>query len=207
MLKNIIFDLGGVIYQLDFPRFNHNLRALQRQAQDTPIYSRLHQPPVFSDYERGTIDTPTFRARMRTELNLVATDAEIDQAWNSLLVGVFPDRKQLLSQLKPHYKLALLSNINDLHLEYVQRDCGEIFNLFDHCFFSCELGTRKPEPQIFQIVLDRMGFLPQETLFIDDSPPNVVGAEKLGIVSICLTDPNQLLAILQQHCGQILLPS
>lgn len=203
MIKNIIFDLGGVIYQLDFDRFNRNLHALQRQSSGAEIYSRHHQPPAFSDYERGTIDTATFRARLREELQLIATDAEIDQAWNSLLVGVFPDRRKLLAQLKPHYKLALLSNINELHLEYVQKDCGEILQLFDHCFFSCALGTRKPEAQIFQIVLDRMGFLPQETLFIDDSPPNVIGAEKLGITSVCLSDPHQLPDILQQYCGSI----
>ena len=198
MIKNIIFDLGGVIYELDFQRFNQNLIALQGQSQPQEIYSRVAQPPVFTDYEKGTIDTPTFRERLRQELHLRATDADIDRAWNSLLVGVLPGRQAMLSSLKPHFNLALLSNINPLHLEQVKSECADIFQIFDRCFFSCELGTRKPEPEIFKLVLDRMGYLATETLFLDDSPPNVAAARLLGINAILVEEPQNLPLLLDQ---------
>ena len=192
MIKNIIFDLGGVIYELDFDRFNRNLTLLQQQPNPEEIYSRLKQPSFFSDYERGRIDTVTFRDRMRAELNIVASDDQIDRAWNSLLVGLFPDRLELITRLKSSFNLALLSNINPLHLEHINLECRDLFNQFDRCFFSCELGTRKPEAKIFEIVLDRMGFVAEETLFIDDSPPNIEGATNLGIKAILLKQPENL---------------
>ncbi len=196
MIKNIIFDLGGVIYELDFDRFNRNLTLLQQQPNPQEIYSRLKQPSFFSDYERGNIDTVTFRNRMRAELNIVASDDQIDRAWNSLLVGLFPDRLELITRLKSSFNLALLSNINPLHLEHINLECRDLFNQFDRCFFSCELGTRKPEAQIFELVLNRMGFVPEETLFVDDSPPNIDGATNLGIKAILLDQPENLSRII-----------
>lgn len=201
MIKNIIFDLGGVIYELDFDRFNHNLALLQRQANPQQIYSRLKQPSVFSDYERGTIDTPTFRDRVREELGIAASDETIDRAWNSLLVGLFPGRKAMLEELSQRYRLALLSNINPLHLEYIESECQAIFQLFEHCFFSYQLGTRKPELEIFNLVLDRMNFIPIETLFIDDSPPNIEAATSLGIKAILVKEPSKLPTIIHNLVG------
>lgn len=198
MIKNIIFDLGGVIYELDFPGFNRNLTLLQKQSNGAEIYSRLKQPGVFSDYERGKIDTVTFRQRMREELVLDASDSQIDRAWNSLLVGLFPGRLELIARLKPNFNLALLSNINPLHLEYIKSECSDIFNQFDRCFFSCELGTRKPERRIFELVLDRMNFAPHETLFIDDSPPNIEAAIALGIRAILVDQPEHLSRIIKE---------
>lgn len=199
MIKNIIFDLGGVIYELDFQRFNHNFSLLQKKSPPHQIYSRLKQPPVFSDYERGTIDTATFCRRVREELGLVATDETIVEAWNSLLVGLFPGRKELLEKLASQFRLALLSNINPLHLDHIKSECREIFQLFEHCFFSCQLGTRKPELTIFNLVLHQMEFHPQETLFLDDSPPNIEAAMSLGIKSILVQEPEKLSEIINQE--------
>ncbi len=188
-VRYLIWDLGGVLYQLDFPRFEREMRALESGQGDRPFwYHTTSQPALFSQYERGELPTAEFRQALRQEFAMTATDAEFDRAWNSILVGVFPDRLAVLTQLQAqNYRMAILSNINELHLAHLQAECAPLFHLCDRCFFSFRMGCRKPEPEIFQKVLAETGF-PQSraTLFVDDSPQNVEAAIALGLQGLWL---------------------
>jgi FMN phosphatase YigB (HAD superfamily) len=192
-VRHILFDLGGVLYQLDFNRFGQEMNLLRsNQSIHSIEYSLRHQPELFSLFETGAISTPEFRDRLRQEFKLEASDEAIDYAWNSLLVGLFSDRIGMLKQLKRKYQLSLLSNINDLHLSAVEEECRELFALFEQCFFSHLIGLRKPNLDVFEHVLEEVGAKAAEVLYIDDSPQHVETARQLGIIGIHLQDANDL---------------
>jgi putative hydrolase of the HAD superfamily len=215
-VRHIIFDLGGVLYDIEYEcveREFAKIRALggvpaeRRKTYErsehssattaTPEirYTRSTQPAVFTQYEIGAISTAEFREGLRRELGLQGSDAVLDAAWNSMLLGVYDGREQLLMSLKPHYDMVLLSNTNELHIEHVREQCRGIFAVLERLFFSYEMGARKPEPEIFQRVLDTMGWQARETLFIDDSPQHLQGAQSVGIHTLWLQDPRELESI------------
>lgn len=179
--KNILFDLGGVIYDID-PQLTQNaIQALLPSNELATFYSKTSQISAISDYEMGKMDTPTFIRKVKEELGLEVHDKVIADAWNALLVGLVEGRVAQIQSLKGKYNLALLSNTNDLHFTYIQKDCQPIYDLMDRCFFSFLMGMRKPNADIFEKVLTEMNWKREETLFIEDSPPNILGAEAIGL--------------------------
>jgi putative hydrolase of the HAD superfamily len=205
LIRNILFDLGGVLYKIEYERVEQAFARLQASSSLNSTshavrYTRFTQPVVFTQYEIGSISTATFRDGLRTELGLHGSDDEIDAAWNSMLLGVYDGREEMLAQLKPRFNTALLSNTNELHIAYVRDECTGIFSQLDRLFFSYEMGTRKPEPAIFQMALDALGWKADETLFIDDSPQHLQGAQTLGIHTLWLQNAEDL-----PHTAQMLL--
>ncbi|AFY68715.1 HAD-superfamily hydrolase, subfamily IA, variant 3 [Thalassoporum mexicanum PCC 7367] len=195
-LQQILFDLGGVLYELDFAKFGEGMNRLRSpQSIHSIEYSLRQQPEVFSLFETGKISTAEFRDRLRSEFKLEASDEAIDHAWNSLLVGLYGDRVGMLAKLKKKYRLSLLSNINDLHLNAVEHECKELFALFEQCFFSHLIGLRKPNQDVFEHVLAGMAAQPEQVLYIDDSPQHVETAKSMGINAIHLANANDLKAI------------
>lgn len=180
-IKNILFDLGGVIYDIE-PA--HTQKAIERllntdAAQD--MFTKSFQMDFVSDYEIGKISTQRFVEEIRNAYQLTDADAAIEDAWNALLIGVIPGRVDFLNKLKQKYPLALLSNTNELHLAYIWDDCVPVFDTMQQCFFSCKIGMRKPNADIFEYTLHQMGWNAEETLFIEDSPPNIAGAKAIGM--------------------------
>jgi putative hydrolase of the HAD superfamily len=208
-IRNIIFDLGGVLYDIDYERVEREFARLQqRSANASPHtaphvqYTRSVQPEVFTQFETGNISAAAFREALRAELGLLGTDEELDAAWNSMLLGVYEGREELLRRLKPYFGMVLLSNTNATHVEYVRPACAGIFAELDRLFFSHEMGTRKPLPEIFQMVLDTMNWKANETLFVDDSAQHLKGAQTLGIHTLWLQNPQDL-----EHTASFLLAS
>jgi len=204
-IKNIIFDYGNVIFSLDFARSHKAWQALGiDNAQD--FYSHKVQDPVFTAFERGDIDAAGFRKRIREitgKSNL--TDQQIDNAWNSLLVGIPQGNHELLLNLKSKYRTFLLSNINEIHFDhimnYLKNDFGFEGNdhLFEKIYYSHLLGKRKPEAEIFEQVLMENNLDPAETLFIDDSPQHIEAAKKLGINTYLMTAPDSIQAFFKNE--------
>ena len=191
-VKNIIIDLGGVLYNVDYTLVEQEFSALQKHS-NTPIsYTRQTQPTIFTQYEVGAASTAEFCEGLRKELGLRGGDEELSAAWNSMLLGVYPGRNALVWRLKQRYSLALLSNTNALHIEHVKPECQELFSLFDKLFFSYEMGLRKPDAAIFQRVLDTMQYMPSETLFIDDSHQHIETARACGLQTLWLQHPDSL---------------
>ena len=188
-IQNIIFDLGGVILHLDPQRTFDSLARLG--DLDTQEFRKLYQEfPLFLSYERGGVACEEFIQGMRSQLgkeNL--SDAALIDGWNAMLLHFPPENLELLRRLKAEgrYRLFLLSNTNVLHIEEVHRrlhkTCGEadFTNYFEKVYYSQDIGARKPEPEAYQIILDEHGLKPEETLFIDDNEPNLLGAARLGI--------------------------
>ena len=183
-LKNIIFDLGGVLLDLDINRCmtefeKVGLHDIRRWMTGT------NELGFLKEYERGDLTTPQFREKIREEAGRALSDKETDRVWNSMLKEIPEYKLELLLTLRKKYRLYLLSNTNDLHwnvcipkFEYRGLRVGDFFT---HVFLSYQMHQAKPDIVIFQTVLKEAKLLPEETLFIDDSLGNCRAAASLGI--------------------------
>jgi putative hydrolase of the HAD superfamily len=197
-IRNIIFDLGDVIYDIDPVRFQQAIYQLsQRCGTSERVQSQGAFRAIVHQYERGELSTPAFRERLRKEYFPGASDPMIDQMWNSMLIGVFPDRKSMLQRFRRRFRLFFLSNTNELHYEAIRAEMQPLEALVEHTYLSHDLGTRKPEPAIFQQVLAHAGLRAQETLLIDDVAQNVEAARGEGLHAYQLTEPAVLQEVLQ----------
>ncbi len=197
-IKNIIFDYGNVIYQIDFNKVAEAWKQLGiTNAHE--FYGHRQQDDVFNALERGQITPKAFRDRIR-ELTKKPelTDQQIDDAWNAIFVGIPKGNHELLAQLKGKYRTFLLSNINAIHYDYVHHYLKSEFgmenndDLFEKLYNSHLVGKRKPDPEIFEQILQENSLNPAETLFIDDSPQHLEVAKKLGIQTYLMTEPDNI---------------
>ncbi|GIV43644.1 MAG: hydrolase [Bacteroidia bacterium] len=185
-IKNLIFDLGGVLYEIDYQRVTNKLKALSPNLH----FSQLKQDPIFDDFEIGKISPQQFRDGIRSLTQIPdLQDNQIDAIWNSMLIGLFPRRIELIQKLSQKYPIVLLSNANPIHYDYIIKECQPLFASMQKVFFSFEMGMRKPHKEIFEQVLKTMNFQPDETLFIEDTIIHIEGAQKLGIQTLHLTQP------------------
>ncbi len=180
-IKNLLFDLGGVLYSIDLNRMFEAFKPLARPGHDPVLYTKDQQHDIFYQLDRGDVKATGFAEGLQEAYQLEGNPEQILEAWNALLIGVIPGRETALAQLKERYSLALLSNTNQFHRDVFDPQCQMIFQHMDRLFFSYEMGMRKPEPEIFLTVLGDMGWMPEETLFIDDTQINIQAADQLGI--------------------------
>lgn len=190
-IRHIIFDLGGVLLNLDY---HATARAFGQLgiADFDARFSQLQQNSFFDDWETGRMGREEFLARMVETAGGKATEQQVLDAWNAMLLD-FPLRRiQLLQQLRLHYDLFLLSNTNEIHEEAFNRTLRQshglpgLATLFDKVYFSHRIGLRKPMKEIFSKVLDDNGLKAEHTLFIDDSPQHIETAKAIGIQAIFL---------------------
>ncbi|MGC4036122.1 MAG: HAD family phosphatase [Chitinophagaceae bacterium] len=184
-IKNIIFDLGGVILNIDFKKTEEAFRKLGLDNFSDHI-SQHHITDFFRKYEMGLIDDDTFVADISKMIGKPVTAEEIIAAWNALLLDFPPARIELLKKLHKKYRTFLLSNTNSIHLkEFNQRLFKErgvyLEDIFEKTYYSHAVNLRKPDAAIFELVIKENNLVPEETLFIDDTASNFPEAEKMGI--------------------------
>jgi putative hydrolase of the HAD superfamily len=195
-IKNLIIDLGGVLYAIDYAIIEHGMKSLQ-DPKDTNVirYSKSYQDELFTLFEIGSITPQAFYEGMKEKFHLQASQEAFEAVWNSMLLGLINGRLELIKDLANHYRLFLLSNTNLVHYTYLLPECEAMFHAFEKCYLSFEMGLRKPSAEIFQTVLKENQLLPEETLFIEDSPQHITTAQSLGIHTLYVTDdawPDQL---------------
>lgn len=184
--QNIIFDFGGVILNLDYHLTTKAFRDLGISDFDER-YSQLSQTDLFDQFERGEISPETFRKGLNSVLNEKIADEALDAAWNAMLLDLPSERLKILEKLHSEKRICLLSNTNEIHVERFESDLKKAHGLknltvfFDEVYYSCRVGMRKPEERIFEFVLKEQNFKASETLFIDDSPQHIEGAQKVGL--------------------------
>lgn len=184
-IKNIIFDLGGVILNIDFRKTDEAFRLLGLENFSQHI-SQHHITDFFLQYETGKIDDIEFVDGIVKLIGKPAESEKIIEAWNALLLDFPPDRIELLKKLKSKYRIFLLSNTNSIHLKEFQQRLHDQFgvyleDLFEKAYYSHAVNLRKPGAEIFILVLKENNLDPSETLFIDDTESNFEEAKKLGI--------------------------
>ncbi|MBN8650089.1 MAG: HAD family phosphatase [Cytophagales bacterium] len=196
-IKNIIFDLGGVILNLAVENTHREFSRLSGLPLEE-IKARVHHGKYFHEYERGLISDVDFRNHLRQSLQLEVTDAELDAAWNAMLLDIPLQRFALLEQLKQTHRVFLLSNTNEIHRQcfngVVQQTSGKpnIDHYFHQAYFSHVLNLSKPDVAIYQHVLSDQNLLPFETVFLDDNQDNLAGAAKAGLHTFYVQQPDQI---------------
>lgn len=184
-IRNIIFDLGGVILNID-PQLTveafHNLGWEDFYGDNNQSLSK----ELFYNLEKGNSSPEAFRENVRHMIDEQIDDEEIDLAWTAMILDIPDDRVRYLEELKKSYKLFLLSNTNEIHRIKFHRnfetDFGySFYDLFEQNFYSHEMGMRKPNPQIYIQVLKEANLVPEETLFIDDMIENIGAAKTTGM--------------------------
>lgn len=195
-IKNIIFDFGGVIIDIDEQLTVNEfakLGASDISKTESPEFTELVRK-----FERGIFTPDIFRNKLRDFLDLSATDQEIDDAWNALLFDIPAERIEVIEQVKKNYNIFLLSNSNEIHYDLYVRDLQlrfdyvEFSELFHMAYFSFDVHLSKPDQEIYEFVIYQEGLNPEETLFIDDKIENIEAAAKLGLQTYHLQKPERI---------------
>jgi putative hydrolase of the HAD superfamily len=185
-IKNIIFDLGGVIFDIDYNLTVEEFKKLNIKNYDK-LFTKTEQSQLFTLLETGKISPNDFRNEIKKLSDVEISDAQIDFAWNAMLLNLPSERLDLLQKLNKNYRLFILSNANVIHIiefsNILQKTLGikDLLGYVDKVYFSHEVGMRKPNCEIFEFVLSENNLKANETLFIDDSPQHVESAKKLKI--------------------------
>lgn len=188
-LKNIIFDLGGVLLQLEMERTKVAFQALAGGKKEFEKLSEIFaSQQVFENFEVNKIGEKEFVEAFQKNLEHPITVAQLETAWNAMLLNFPKQNLQLLEELREKdYRIFLLSNTNSIHLRAFRQNLLEEHGIedfdafFEKAYYSHLIELRKPHAAAFQFILDDMNLAANETLFIDDNAPNLLGARQIGI--------------------------
>jgi len=206
MIKNIVFDFGGVLLNLDYDRtFSALSEVMGIEMTKDSIPAHIYK--IMLGYEKGEINTETFLWNLQKESSKLTPHADkLINAWNAMLLGWNPARFKFLLDLREDYKVYLLSNTNALHLEWVSRDLKKNHAItdfdnqyFDKTFYSHNMRKRKPEQGIYDTVTKALNLDPQHTLFIDDLAENVAAARATGWHSVRHDPKDEIIDTLQSY--------
>jgi epoxide hydrolase-like predicted phosphatase len=186
-IKNIVFDFGGVLIDLDYQKtYDAFSELICEEFHPDTVDDALKQKML--DFETGKISAESFlwNIQKKAQPNQI-NPLDIINAWNAMLLGWKIGQFQILYQLRNYYQIYLLSNTNEIHIDYVHMDLKQkygIYNFeeefFEKVYYSHKLGLRKPDKAIFHHVIQDAEIRPEETLFIDDLPENIETAKELG---------------------------
>lgn len=200
-IQVIIFDLGAVVINIDPPRTFEALRAASHASDTSHLNLLAH--PLWHEHEKGLMDDASFYEKLSRELSLEISYDQFVEKWNLLLLDIPPARIEYIRKISSRYRLYVLSNTNRIHMLHIHRLVRQEFglsrldDLFVKCYYSYEIGMRKPDREIYEYVLHDARIEADKTLFIDDNKDNILSASALGINCIHLQAPNTLESILQ----------
>lgn len=202
MIKNIIFDFGGVLIpineSLTQQAFN-NLGAKKNLSE---------QASIFNEFEKGKLTSDEFLTKIQPFFFRKIFKPELVNAFNSMLKPLPAERKNFLKRLKKDYRIFLLSNTNELHINHIKEVAGrfeykQFYRQFEKVYYSHEVGRRKPDAEIFEMVLKENDLKAEETFYIEDGKKHIETAESLGIKTWHFNpeedDINDLGKVLSEH--------
>lgn len=184
-IKNILFDLGGVLFHIDYQKSIDAFKALGVSDFETH-FTQHQQNDLFDAFETGKVSAADFINALKP-LIPHCREEEIIAAWNAMLIGLPKENLELLKQLSQKYRLFLLSNANEIHIEFVnaslqqQHGIENINHYFEKAYYSQEIGMRKPHKATFDWVMKDAGIKAEETLFIEDTAQHIAGAKCAGL--------------------------
>ena len=196
-IKTIIFDFGGVILDID-PQIT--IKEFQKMGfkDVAKTNSKEFIEDIIRKFERGIYTPEVFRKKLRAFLELDVSDQKLDDAWNALIYDIPAERIEVLEQVKKNYQMLLLSNSNEIHYDLYVRDLQlrfgyrEFDELFDKSYFSFDVHLSKPDPEVYEFIMNQHDLKPSETLFIDDNEENIAAASKLGLKTYLMAKPERV---------------
>jgi len=203
-LTTIIFDLGGVLLNIDYHLTAKAFENMGVRDFNT-LYSQAKQGPLFDLLETGEISNQSFRSQIRKITNIDLRDTEIDSAWNAMLLDFPVQRMELLERLEKKYRLILMSNTNKIHVEAFTKIISSAFGMqrfervFNKKYYSSSIGRRKPDVATFEWILTTNSLHADECFFIDDSQQHIIGAKKAGIQSHWLQAGEDVISFFDQN--------
>jgi putative hydrolase of the HAD superfamily len=198
-IKNIIFDLGGVILNIDLRKTQEAFTALGVKNIDE-VFRMGHIESFFKSYETGAINDAEFIASVQKLAGIQLAPEIVIEAWNALLIDFPKERINFLKKIRSKYRLFLLSNTSALHHSrfhemFKQEFGGSLDDLFDKAYYSHIIKLHKPDTASYKLITDENRLNPGETLFIDDSAANVEGAERAGLKGLYLVPGKTILEL------------
>lgn len=195
-ISALLFDLGGVIVDLDY---NKTIEAFETIGLEDAehLYNQFNQSKIFDEFEIGSISGDEFISLLQEKIPQKVSQSKIKEAWNAMILGFEKSKLEQIKRYSEKIPCYLLSNTNEIHLEYIQTLLQQVpFKnlelLFKKCYYSHIIGKRKPHLETFEWVLNDMGYSSGEVLFIEDSPQHIRGAEKAKIKTLHFTNDRRL---------------
>lgn len=186
-IENIIFDLGGVIIDLNIDNTFKKFSKLFRKDINSEIFTDHEKYGFFRDFEVGKINDHEFRNHIRNLAGFHIEDKNIDEAWVAMLLNIPQDRIGWIYKMTKRYNCVVLSNTNSIHVKYFEdyfntvTPFGYPKDVWQRLYYSHEIGERKPDSASFEHVLHDAGFIPEKTVLFDDLKENLEAAARLGI--------------------------
>ena len=200
MIKALIFDMGGVLVDLDIEDCKKVFKEKLGYYDIDNIIDACHQKGIYGDLEEGTLSAEDFRAIVMAGSRPGASVEDIDEAMSHILVGIDPAKVQLLKELSEKYDLYMLSNNNPICLPFSSRMFDEagipLKDIFIKCFFSFEMKALKPSRKFYEAVVREIGLPAEQMLFIDDSQRNVDGSLEAGLPAVYYEPGTDLAALM-----------
>lgn len=196
-IKALLFDLGNTLFEIDIPGCSQRIYDLLDENVDKARF-REEFKQKNEDLETGEISKGVFVNFILSHSRKDVQALDVILAWNSMLIGMPRSYFEMLKNLKKKFRLYLLSNINPFHIKRFKEmivedhDIADFDSYFDACFYSSQIGYRKPDPDCFQYVLKQINLPPEQVLFFDDSPQHLETARKLGMQTRLIQQFGQL---------------
>ena len=186
-----IFDLGNTVIKLAYERVLENICKRATITRDE-LVELFEAPGAYRDLERGAVSFADFHAFLRDKADYRGTLQNLQETWSDFFDGTLPGMEDLLDRLRQKYRLAFLSNSNEVHADVIPRKFATIFDQDDRLIFSHRFKCAKPDLEMFQRSLEVIGALPQQAVFVDDLLENVLAARAVGITAFQFRDAFQL---------------
>jgi putative hydrolase of the HAD superfamily len=179
----LLFDLGGVVFGIDFESACSHWASHAGVPAET-IKSRFRVDEWYERHERGEIGASEYFDVLRNTLGITISDQQFAAGWNAIFEPESAEVFELFQRLRARIPIYAFSNSNAIHQEFWQRRYARTLALFREVFVSCDLGLRKPEAAAFRQVTACIGAEPEKVLFFDDTRENVDGARNIGMPAI-----------------------
>ena len=185
-VDTLVLDLGGVLLELDELLPWEQFRSIGADIDTPEIQEKLFE--LCNLFEVGGKEPMEWAKEMAEIMGIDCSFAEVFEIWNSMLLDIPDERIDVIRELSKRYRLILLSNTNEIHLrtlysrEHLNYEEDKLLgDHFDQEYFSNKLGLRKPDREIFEVVLEHNDLEPSQCLFIDDKVYNLQGAVEVGM--------------------------
>jgi FMN phosphatase YigB (HAD superfamily) len=185
-VKLVVFDLGGVVFRHSFD-LAVGFWAAKAGTEPPLVKAKFHHGEAYALHEVGAIGIDEYKIRTCAELGIDLGLDDFIAGWNAIFLEEIAGARQVVEAVGARYSVAALSNTNPTHCAVMQKKYGGVIGAFHKVFYSHEIAARKPDAGSYQRVMDEFGATAAETVFLDDLPENIAGAQRLGIRTVHVT--------------------